>query len=119
MTEKKFISQDSSMDLQSPSSVIRTGALIFCGLSFVIMIVFMFRIDTRQERYLDYGKFLGKYESEQTAISKRLDGLTAELQIERAWKGTIKTDLAKLLMLETDERMKSIIRSMVESEKSK
>ena len=71
MTEHRFVSQDSDMGVQSRSSTIRTVALFFCGLAFLLMVAFMFRIDTRQERYLDYGIFLGKYESEGIAARAR------------------------------------------------
>jgi len=100
--------------VSSYGSTLRTAALAFCAIALTLNLIFMIRLDNRQEKFMDYGKFQGQYESERTEIQRQLMDLRSELATERAWKGSIKTDLGELLALMEDARMRNVVQRMID-----
>lgn len=100
----------------SASSVVRTVVIAFGALALVMNMLFMMRLDNRQERFLDYGVLVGEYKSEQTEIRETIASIQSELQIQRAWVTSVKTDLAELLAVTEDDRQRVIIAKMIAKE---
>jgi len=104
------------MNERRTSDSLRNVLLGLCALALFANLGFMWRLDTRQERFLDYGKFQGRYESEQTALAAELRRLDDALSTEQAWKSSMKANLAEMLALTQDARMREVIRHMIEEE---
>ena len=100
--------------VSSYGSVLRTAALAFCAVALTLNLIFMIRLDNRQEKFMDYGKFQGEYESEKTDIQRQLADLRSELATERAWKSSIKTDLGELIALMQESRMRTVVQRMID-----
>jgi hypothetical protein len=105
------------MNERRSSDTMRNVLLGLCALALFANLGFMWRLDTRQERFLDYGKFVGQYHSEQAMLRAELDRLHDALATEQAWKSSIKANLGELLALTEDRRTREVIRLMIAAEK--
>jgi hypothetical protein len=105
------------MNERRSSDTLRNILLGICALALLGNIGYMWRLDVRQERLLDYGQFVGQYKSERTELRTELDRIHDELFTEQAWKSSIKADLGEMLALTQDARMREVIRHMIEAER--
>ena len=95
------------------------GLLGCCAVLLLFNLLFMFRLDTRQERFLDYGKFQGQYESERTVLRRDIVTLGQEIATQRAWVTSVKSDLGELVALIKDVRQRDVIQRMIDSKMEK
>lgn len=89
-----------------------------CIFLLVANLAFMWRLDIKHERLIDYGEFKGSYESERRVISAEIRILKRELETQRAWVTSVKTDLGEMLAITEDQRMRDILFRMIESSES-
>jgi hypothetical protein len=105
------------MNERRSADTMRNVLLALCALALFANLGFMWRLDVRQERLLDYGQFIGQYQSESKVVAAELDRLHDALATEQAWKSSIKANLGELLALTEDRRTREVIRLMIAAEK--
>jgi hypothetical protein len=97
------------MTQRRSSDAFKNTVLALCALALVANLAFMWRLDAKQDRYIEYGKYQSELEAAQDSINRLLQ----DQQTILAYEANLRSYWRQILVLEENEEIRQVIESML------